>query len=239
MQRAGRHSREGGNCGSHAEARVDAIQHLTEVESCLEPLSPEPQAGHNCPPCPFVPWSSTSTVSLPTPSGCTTRPFATCSPIAAGRSDEAAYFDRYLGYDDYGLVREFVRDPACHASRRTTAARLVERRGGCSDDTWSQPTSCFRARRRRSSSSPARFPMGIASGALHHEIVAILRPSGLLERFPVIVAADDVAESKPAPETVSHRCGTPRHPARRPASRSRTRRPAWRRPGRPACARLG
>jgi beta-phosphoglucomutase len=46
----------------------------------------------------------------------------------------------------------------------------------------------------------AALPLGIASGALRHEIEAILRRSGLDRHFRFIVAAGDTARGKPAPD---------------------------------------
>jgi beta-phosphoglucomutase-like phosphatase (HAD superfamily) len=42
--------------------------------------------------------------------------------------------------------------------------------------------------------------LGVVSGALREEIEGALRQLGLLGRFKVIVAAEDVAEGKPDPE---------------------------------------
>jgi len=46
----------------------------------------------------------------------------------------------------------------------------------------------------------AAFPLGIASGALRHEIQAILARGGIAERFRFIVASGDTPASKPAPD---------------------------------------
>jgi HAD superfamily hydrolase (TIGR01509 family) len=46
----------------------------------------------------------------------------------------------------------------------------------------------------------AAFPLGIASGALRHEIEAILRRGGLEHYFRFIVASGDTQQSKPAPD---------------------------------------
>lgn len=43
-------------------------------------------------------------------------------------------------------------------------------------------------------------PVGIASGALHGEIEAILEAGGLRDAFTVVVGADDVERTKPDPE---------------------------------------
>jgi beta-phosphoglucomutase-like phosphatase (HAD superfamily) len=47
----------------------------------------------------------------------------------------------------------------------------------------------------------ARFPLAIASGSLHAEIVDILEGAGLRAPFRAIVGADDVERSKPAPDS--------------------------------------
>ena len=124
---------------------------------------------------------------------------------------EAAYFDRYIGYDDYGLVREFVRDSGM-AITEGDSDTLVEAKGRLFGRHLESSDILFPGVKASIEQLSARFPMGIASGALHHEIVAILRTSGLLERFSVIVAADDVTLSKPAPETyltAAERLGVP------------------------------
>jgi beta-phosphoglucomutase len=46
----------------------------------------------------------------------------------------------------------------------------------------------------------AAVPIGIASGALKHEIEEILGAAGLVDLFTTVVAAGDTAESKPSPE---------------------------------------
>ena len=46
----------------------------------------------------------------------------------------------------------------------------------------------------------SRYPLGIASGALRHEIEAILRGTRLDRHFRFIVASGDTPEGKPAPD---------------------------------------
>jgi beta-phosphoglucomutase len=46
----------------------------------------------------------------------------------------------------------------------------------------------------------AEFPLGIASGALRHEIVAVLEGARLSQHFRFIVASGDTPASKPAPD---------------------------------------
>jgi beta-phosphoglucomutase-like phosphatase (HAD superfamily) len=125
--------------------------------------------------------------------------------------DETAYFDRYLGCDDHGLVREFVRDIGVTVTDQD-AGRLVESKGRLFGRHLESADILFPGAKTSIEQLAARFAMGIASGARHHEIVAILRTAGLLEHFPVIVAADDVRATKPAPEpylTAAGRLGIP------------------------------
>jgi beta-phosphoglucomutase len=42
--------------------------------------------------------------------------------------------------------------------------------------------------------------LGVVSGALREEVEGALRQAGLLDRFKVLVTAEDVAEGKPDPE---------------------------------------
>lgn len=47
----------------------------------------------------------------------------------------------------------------------------------------------------------AKVPLAVASGSLHHEVMAFLRALELESAFSAIVASDDVSRSKPDPET--------------------------------------
>jgi HAD superfamily hydrolase (TIGR01549 family) len=125
--------------------------------------------------------------------------------------DEATYFDRYLGCDDYGLVREFARDVGVTVTD-VDSARLVEAKGRLFGQHLESTDILFPGAKSSIERLASRFPMGIASGALRHEIVAILRTAGLLDRFSAIVAANDVTATKPAPEpylTAAERLGIP------------------------------
>ncbi len=46
----------------------------------------------------------------------------------------------------------------------------------------------------------AGMKLGIVTGALHIEVETVLKQSGLIDRFAVIVASEDVPASKPAPD---------------------------------------
>lgn len=113
--------------------------------------------------------------------------------------DERDYFDRYLGYDDVGLVRAYAGEKglalADHDVQRLVSAKTAVFAGYLEQGAVLFPTAPACIDRLR-----ARYRLGIASGALEAEIVAILEAAGLRAYFPVIVAADHVTECKPAPE---------------------------------------
>ncbi len=115
------------------------------------------------------------------------------------RLDESAYFDRYLGCDDRGLVETYARDNAI-ALGRDDVDKLAEAKRLAFARLLDHGDVLFAGARECVARLAGRFALGIASGALHEEIEAILGAAGLLDAFPVIVAADDVSETKPSPE---------------------------------------
>jgi beta-phosphoglucomutase-like phosphatase (HAD superfamily) len=112
--------------------------------------------------------------------------------------DERAYFDRYLGFDDEGLVIAYGQDQRLKFKDEDVRT-LVEAKTTAFSRHLSSPAivygdadACIRALAKR-------FKLGIASGAQGGEIVAILRAAGLTDLFKVIVAAENVTECKPSP----------------------------------------
>ena len=112
--------------------------------------------------------------------------------------DEVAYFDRYLGYDDRGLVIAYAAEQGLELD--TDEVRdLVEAKSRvfagyveAGDVLFGGASDCVRT-------LANHYTLGIASGALHSEIVAILDAAGLTSTFRAIVAADDVTACKPSP----------------------------------------
>lgn len=126
----------------------------------------------------------------------------TFQQVFAGRGwqlDEQAYFDRYLGYDDVGLVLAFARENGLALSD-SDVDTLVSKKTTLFSGAIASGDILFDAAPACIDRLASRFSLGIASGALKAEITTILREAALLHRFPVIVAADDVSECKPAPE---------------------------------------
>jgi len=112
--------------------------------------------------------------------------------------DESAYFNRYLGYDDAGLIHAYAADRGLRLSARESAGLLAEKSRAFREyldgsQLYPGAAACI-------ARLGARYSLGIASGALHSEIVTILSAAGVLPRFGVVIGADDVGASKPTPE---------------------------------------
>lgn len=113
--------------------------------------------------------------------------------------DERDYFARYLGYDDVGLVLAFDREHELGLQQDEISSLVADKTRlfasylDAGEILFPTAPACI-------ARLAAAYRLGIASGALKVEITSILTSAGLLDRFPVVVAADDVMECKPAPE---------------------------------------
>lgn len=109
------------------------------------------------------------------------------------------YFARYLGFDDTGVFRTVAADRGVKlddASIEELIARkskVFERLEANAEMLFPGAAACVRR-------LEAEFPLGIASGALRHEIESVLHRSGLRQCFKFIVSSGDTAVSKPAPD---------------------------------------
>jgi beta-phosphoglucomutase len=116
--------------------------------------------------------------------------------VNVGRDE---YYARYLGFDDVGAMRA-----AGVAHGRAWSdpeiAALVARKTAVFDALLEHANVLFPEARACIERLAGTFPLGIASGALRHEIEAILRRAGLEHHFRFIVAARDTPSSKPAPD---------------------------------------
>lgn len=109
------------------------------------------------------------------------------------------YYEQYLGFDDEGVFTNVAQAHGWPMDAQRLAA-LIEEKCRIFDEIIASgdllyPTSSACVER-----MAARFPLGIASGALRHEIEAILRAGRLDRHFRFIVASGDTPESKPAPD---------------------------------------
>jgi beta-phosphoglucomutase len=109
------------------------------------------------------------------------------------------YFARYLGFDDDGVFRAVAKDRGTAVgdgeiegliARKAQVFKALE---GSAEILFPGAVDCVQRLQ-------AEFPLGIASGALRHEIQAVLDRSGLAGAFAFIVASGDTPASKPAPD---------------------------------------
>ena len=119
--------------------------------------------------------------------------------IALGREE---YYGHYLGFDDVTAFK-VISERRGQRWSEAQIATILERKTVVFDDIVASTASsdvlypeavpCVRR-------LAETMPLGIASGALRHEIAAILRRADLEGCFRFIVAAGETAASKPAPD---------------------------------------
>lgn len=113
--------------------------------------------------------------------------------------DQKTYCDRYLGYDDEGSIRQIVTDHSLMMGDEEIEvllrekARIFEKMVASGDMLYRGAAACAKR-------LGAQWPLGIASGALRHEIELMLRGAQLLDAFRFIVSAGDTDRTKPAPD---------------------------------------
>jgi beta-phosphoglucomutase len=130
------------------------------------------------------------------------------------------YYTRYLGYDDVGLFQALARDRQVALNDGQIEA-LVVRKASALQRLLRDGHVLFPGASAFIRAASTEVPLGIASGALRHEIVGILEGAGIADLFAVIVAAGDTLQSKPSPapyllafEQLRHRTGRDLDPAR-------------------------
>ena len=111
-----------------------------------------------------------------------------------------AYESTYLGYDDIGVFTQLAQDQDIVVSSDETS-ELLARKGTRYTQLVESRDVIFPEARTCIERLSGTCELGIASGALHQEIEIILRASSLRSYFTAIVAADDVKQSKPEPDT--------------------------------------
>jgi beta-phosphoglucomutase-like phosphatase (HAD superfamily) len=112
---------------------------------------------------------------------------------------ERDYYQRYLGFDDAGVYRAVATDRGVSWSGERVA-ELVTAKAAILERLEQQSAILFPGAEAAVRRTAASVPLAIASGALGSEIRRVLDRFGLTEIFSVIVAAEDTALSKPAPD---------------------------------------
>jgi HAD superfamily hydrolase (TIGR01509 family) len=112
---------------------------------------------------------------------------------------DQAYYARYLGFDDAGVLRAVAADAGGTLSDAELDALMTakERRY---ETLASQGELLFPGAADFIRRAAAEVPLGIASGALTHEIEAVLHGAGLRDHFLTVVGADQTEHSKPLPD---------------------------------------
>jgi beta-phosphoglucomutase-like phosphatase (HAD superfamily) len=116
--------------------------------------------------------------------------------ITVGREE---YYERYLGFDDVGAFRAIGEARGRRWSERELAT-LVARKAVVFDSAIESGAVLFPTAGACVERLAARFPLGIASGALRHEIEAVLQATDLRRHIRFVVASGDTPRSKPAPD---------------------------------------
>jgi beta-phosphoglucomutase len=109
------------------------------------------------------------------------------------------YYTRYLGFDDEGVFTALAQAHGFRLDRARLHSLIVEK-GRIYDAVVEAGAVLYPGAAMCIAGMANAFPLGIASGALRHEIETILRATGLAEHFRFIVASGDTAASKPAPD---------------------------------------
>lgn len=109
------------------------------------------------------------------------------------------YYAEYLGYDDAGALARLGAAYGIEMDAARLAVFIAEK-AEVFDALMASTDVLYPGAAALIDRLAAEFPLGIASGALKHEILAILRRSNLEDRFRFVVASGDTQRSKPAPD---------------------------------------
>ena len=112
---------------------------------------------------------------------------------------EADYYTKYLGYDDVAAFAAIAADRGLSWDPEHIA-RLVIRKAHRMEELERHGSVLFPGARAAIETTASLMPIAIASGALGSEIRRVLDDARLTKHFTAIVAAEDTAASKPAPD---------------------------------------
>ena len=113
--------------------------------------------------------------------------------------DDAAYAERYLGFDDAGAFRAMLED-AGRSPTDADVARLIEAKKPVYMERIGDSLIVFEGAVDLVRRCAARGVVGIVSGALRHEIEHALGVMGVRDAIAFIVSAEDTTRCKPDPE---------------------------------------
>lgn len=109
------------------------------------------------------------------------------------------YYETYLGFDDETVFRELARERNLPVTEDWVTGLTAEK-GRALQKLLRAASPLFPGAAAAVRAMAARVPVGLASGALRHEIVQVLEAEDLPDVFTAIVAVGDTPRSKPAPD---------------------------------------
>ena len=109
------------------------------------------------------------------------------------------YFANYLGFDDREMFRKLGERQGWPITEERLSA-LIEAKAAVFDEVIARTDVLYPGAAACIEALATQFPLGIASGALRHEIQLILARADLGHRFRFIVASGDTPNSKPWPD---------------------------------------
>jgi phosphoglycolate phosphatase/beta-phosphoglucomutase len=114
---------------------------------------------------------------------------------------EEDYYARYLGFDDRAAFAAMLA-AAGRPAEPPRVARLVARKAAYYQELIHRRGYPFfpGARELARAAAGGGLRLGVVSGALREEVAGALAQAGIAELIPILVTAEDVAESKPHPE---------------------------------------
>lgn len=111
------------------------------------------------------------------------------------------YLDRYIGYDDRDVFRILLAESGKADQGSNDVSGLCAEKAEIFDQIVAQGIEPMPGALGLIDSAGRQIPLAISSGATRRDIDLILGTLGLLDRFDTIVTADDVARSKPDPQS--------------------------------------
>ncbi|MDY7094552.1 MAG: HAD family phosphatase [Acidobacteriota bacterium] len=114
---------------------------------------------------------------------------------------EEDYYREYVGYDDRACFQAIL-EAHGRPAELPQMMRLITRKSMYYQQVIQEQGYPFfpGAEDLIRNCSDAGLMLGVVSGALREEVEGALRQAGLLDRFKILVPADDVQASKPDPE---------------------------------------
>ncbi len=126
--------------------------------------------------------------------------FQTIAPQMGTSIDFDEYLQTFIGFDDRDAVRELCRK-AGRVMDEAALAQFRRLKQVTFDALVASGVAMIPGARALVEASAAAMPVAIASGATRRDIDLVLGPLGIRDVFGVVVSANDVARSKPDPET--------------------------------------